>query len=310
MARATSAAVVAAWRRIGHWGWLAVLAVCLLIAVLAVSKARPKAQANSGDDARLLAADEALGAAVRAGDKEVVRRLLALQFTFVDADGKSHARKDFLANLKVVAAARAGDAKVRSYGLLAMVTGHRKSAQDSEVFFLDIWAKQKGAWRALVMQDVALAAAGAPVAASAPPTGQTKPYECKNPCQSLPYRVRSAAEQDIVATFQAAAKAVVAHNADEWAKHVADDFMLYGTGGAPMSKSGRIAVIERQKESNAAVTVGEVQAMRLSVYGDGAAMIATHHMPDNSRPSYRAARVWVKRNGQWQIALSAHTDIK
>ena len=30
-------------------------------------------------------------------------------------------------------------------------------------------------------------------------------------------------------------------------------------------------------------------------------MITTHVLPDNSRPPYRAARVWVKRNGQWQM---------
>ncbi len=47
------------------------------------------------------------------------------------------------------------------YGLVAMVTGTRKSAQGSPVFFLDIWAKQKGSWRALTMQDVVLGASDA-----------------------------------------------------------------------------------------------------------------------------------------------------
>jgi hypothetical protein len=39
-------------------------------------------------------------------------------------------------------------------------------------------------------------------------------------------------------------------------------------------------------------------------------MIATHVMPDNSRPPYQAARVWVKRGGQWQMVVSVQTDIK
>jgi hypothetical protein len=59
-----------------------------------------------------------------------------------------------------------------------------------------------------------------------------------------------------------------------------------------------------------AVKVGEVEAMRLSVYGDAAAMTASHVMPDNSRPPYRTTRVWVKRNGQWQMAISVQTDVK
>jgi len=104
-------------------------------------------------------------------------------------------------------------------------------------------------------------------------------------------------------------KAIVAHDASEWAKHVADEFVLQG-GRTPVAKSGRIAAIERQKESNTAVAVGEIQTMRLAVYGDGAVMITTETVPDNSHPPYRAARVWVKRNGQWLMAISAHTEVK
>ena len=105
-------------------------------------------------------------------------------------------------------------------------------------------------------------------------------------------------------------KAIVGHDANEWGKHVADEFVVYGSDRAPIPKSGRIAAIERQKERNAAVTVGEVQTMRLAVYGDGALMITAEAAADNSRPPYRAARVWVRRGGQWLMAISAHTDVK
>jgi len=258
----------------------------------------------------VLAIDSALGEAMRAGDKAAARRLLALQFSNVDADGKIHVRKDFLADLKGVAAAPAADARVRSYGLLAIVSGHRKSARDGDVFFLDIWAKQKGAWRTLLIQDVASATVDAGAPAAAAPATELQRYECTNPCQVIPYRVRSVAEQDIITAFQAIMKAIVVHDANEWGKHVADEFMVYGSGRAPIAKSDRIATIERQKTSDATVTVGEVRTVRLSVYGDGALMITTDAMPDNSRPPYRAARVWVRRNGQWLMAISAHTDIK
>jgi Domain of unknown function (DUF4440) len=199
---------------------------------------------------------------------------------------------------------------VKIYGRVGMVTGHRKSADGRDVFFLDIWAKQKRAWRALVSQEVVLAATDTPRPAPTQPGAAATPYDCKNPCQTIPYRVRSPAEQDIVNSFQAIEKAAVAHDAAEWGKHIADEFMLYGSGRPPIPKSGRIAAINRQKETNTPVTVGEVQAMRLSVYDDGAAMIATHVLPDNSRPPYQAARVWVKRNGQWLMAISLQTTIK
>ena len=293
-----------------QWGWLGAVIAGVLIAAFAAAKGQPKAPPIASDDAAVLAIDSALGEAMRAGDKAAARRLLALQFSYVDADGKIHVRKDFLADLKGVAAAPAGDARVRSYGLLALVSGHRKSARDSDVFFLDIWAKQKGAWRTLLIQDVASTTADAAAPAAAAPATEPQHYECTNPCQVIPYRVRSVAEQDIITAFQAIMKAIVVHDANEWGKHVADEFVVYGSGRAPIAKSDRITTIERQKTSDTAIAVGEVRTMRLSVYGDGALMITTDAMPDNSRPPYRAARVWVRRNGQWLMAISAHTDIK
>ncbi len=292
-------------RAVQRW-WLGIFVAAVLIAVLV----EPRAQPAPGEDAFVLEADQALGAAMRADDKSVVRKLLSLQFTFVDANGKIHERKDFLADLKTAAAAPPSDPVVKIYGRIGMVTGHRKSADGREVFFLDIWAKQKRAWRALASQDVVLAATDTPRSAAVRPGAAAAPYDCKNPCQTVPYRVRSVAEQDIVNSFQAIEKAAIGHDAAEWSKHVADEFMLYGSGRVPIAKSGRIAAINRQKENNTAVTVGEVEAMRLSVYDDGAAMIATHALPDNSRPPYQAARVWVKRNGQWQMAISVQTDVK
>jgi hypothetical protein len=285
---------------------LCALGAIVLIAVVVESRAQP---APSGDEALVLAADESLGAAMRAGDKSFARKILSLQFSFIDGDGKLYDRKNFLAGLKDFAAAPATEAKVTIYGRIGMVTGRRKTVHDNEAFFLDIWAKQKGTWRALVAQDVELGSSAAPPVLSAP-NPDAVPYDCKNPCQTIPYRVRSPAEQDIVNSFQAIEKAAVGHDADEWSKHVADEFVLYGSGRSPISKSGRIAAIERQKQANAAVKVGEVEAMRLEVYDDGAAMIASHVSPDGSRPPYRAARVWVRRNGQWQMAISIQTDLK
>ena len=136
--------------------WLGLVVAAALIAVLA----ELRAQTAPSEDALVLEADQALGAAMRGDDKSVARKLLSLQFTFVDANGKIHERKDFLADLKIAAAAAPSDPVVKIYGRIGMVTGHRKSAAGRDVFFLDIWAKQKRAWRALVSQEVVLAATG------------------------------------------------------------------------------------------------------------------------------------------------------
>ena len=286
--------------------WLGAVVLGVLIAVLA----EPRAQPAPGEDALVLSADESLAEAMRNGDKSSARRLLSLQFTFVDDKGKLYERKDFLADLKGLSTAPASDEKVKIYGLVAMVTGHRNSAQGDDTFFLDIWAKQKGAWRALTMQGVALGAAGAPAGELDLLGSITKPFDCKNPCQTLSYRVRSPVEQDIVNAFQAIEKATVAHDASEWGRHIADEFVYYRSGRAPVAKSGSVVIIEDQKTHDTNELLSAIQSMRLWAYGDGAAMISTDGVPDNTQPLLRIARVWVKRNGQWQLAITVETAIQ
>jgi hypothetical protein len=284
------------------------LVLVVLLAAFARSRAEP-----AGEDTLVLAADTSLSDAMRAGDRSVARKLLSLQFTYTDENGEIHERKAFLGDLKNLAAAPAIDVKVAIYGLVAMVTGHRKSAQGNNAFFLDIWAKQKGAWRALNMQDVVLSDEETPrVLPDTPeaPGIEAKLYECKNPCQTIPYRVRSPAEQDIVNAFQAIERATIAHDDVEYSKHVADEFVHYRSGYAPISKSGRLAIIHSQKEHNIPALLSELQSMRLWVFGDGAAMISSNGVPSSAEPLIRIARIWVRRNGQWQMAISAQTLVK
>ena len=255
-------------------------------------------------------ADRSLADAMRTGDRSIARRLLALQFSYIDAAGRAYSRHDFLAGLKNLSALATGDPKLTMYGLLATVTGQRKAADGNTAFFLDIWVKQKGAWRALARHDVVIADGAAPAAAAASAREDGKAVECTNPCKTMPYRVRSPAEQDVLNSFLAIENASIAHDAQEWSKHVSDDFLLYRSGYAPVDKAARLAAIEREKQAAAPVTVGEIQTVRLSVYGDAAAMISTQMVPDNSRPPYRAARVWVRRNGQWLLTVSVQTDIE
>ncbi len=292
-------------RRIGRSAmrrfWLGALVAGLLIAILAETRA----QQAPGEDATVGAGDGALADAIRAGDKSAARRLLSLQFTFVDENGKLLERKDFLDVLKSAAGGPPTDEKVTVYGGIAMVTGKRKSAQDGEVFFIDVWAKQKRAWRALTMQEVVLAAS-----APLPDEPEARPYDCKNPCQTIPYRVRSPAEQDVINAFQAIEKANIAHDTGEWSKRVADEFVLYRSGRPAKPKSARASAIDREKKEKIAVTVDEIESMRLSIYGDGAAMLANEVAPDDSHAPFRVARVWVRRNGQWQLAISVQTDIR
>ena len=281
------------------------LALMLLAASLVTAHiVRTRAQLA---EESVAAAERALADALRTGDRAIARKLLSLQFSYTDEAGRTYSRHEFLADLKNLSAATEGDPKLTMYGLLATVTGERKSADGNAAFFLDIWVKQKGAWRALARHNVVVADGAAAVASS---RDEDNAIECTNPCQTMPYRVRSPAEQDVLNSFLAVEKASIAHDAQEWSKHVADEFMLYRSGCARIDKAARIAAIEQRKRDGSPVTVGEIQAVRLSVYGDAAAMITTQMVPDNSRPPYRAARVWVRRNGQWLMTISVQTDIQ
>ena len=303
-------AIAAALRPAGHWLWFVALIAAVLIAAFAVPKAEPKTPPVAADEAAVLAADTALANAVRVGDKSVVRRLLALQFSFVDAAGKLYARKDFLDDLKAVAAAPATDVKVRSYGLVTSITGHRLSPQNGEVFFLDIWVRQKGAWRELVSHEVATAVADASAAKLQHPRPRRKPPSARiraraflTGCARCPSRTSSLrsrrSKRRSSRTTRANGRSMSPTNS--WSTAPAARRWPSPTGSR--RSSGR-------KQNNAAVAVGEVQSMRLAVYGDAAAMIADQAVPDHSRPPYRAARLWVKRGGQWLLAISAQTDVK
>ncbi len=282
------------------------LALVLLAATL-VAAHIIRTRAQSAEEV-VAAADQALADAMHSGDRALARRLLSLQFSYTDEAGRVYSRHDFLGDLKAFAATPTADPKLTMYGLMATVTGERMAADGSKSFFLDIWVKQKRAWRALAQQNVTLADGTA--SASQSTRGDGKAIECNNPCQTMPYRVRSPAEQDVLNAFLAIEKASIAHDAQGWSKHIADEFTLYRSGYAVVDKAARIAAIERQKQAGDPVTVGEIQTLRLEVYGDAAAMITTQMVPDNSRPPYRAARVWVKRNGQWLMTLSMQTDIQ
>ncbi len=298
-------------QRVTQRFWRGALIAGLLIAV----GVAPRAQPAPGEDQAVLTADTALAAAMRDGDKSAARKLLTLEFTYTDENGRLHERKPFLADLKGFAPEAATDVDVKIYGLVGMVTGKRKSALGNDVFYLDIWVKEKRSWRALAMQDVVVAASGAEAASDAAEAGKlrselAKISECKNPCETIPYRVRSPAEQDVINTFQAIAKATFARESEIYAKHFAAEFVHYESGFQPVPKEQAVARIKAEKAHNSPAILSAIQSMRLWVYGDGAAMLSSNGTPDESEPLLRIARVWVKRNGQWQMAVSVLTYVK
>ena len=133
---------------------------------------------------------------------------------------------------------------------------------------------------------------------------------CVNPLEVVPYKPKSQAERDIIAAFQALELAVTRNDPAEWTGHVADEFVVTRTRQHPTDKAARMAFMATQQAINAETFVAEVVSLKFWVLGDAAIMRADHAMPGNRRPPYRATRLWVKRDGHWQMAVSQQTTIQ
>jgi ketosteroid isomerase-like protein len=256
----------------------------------------------------LAAARAAYHAARRAGDRGGLAPLLAPDFTAIDLSGAVHGPEGAAA---LPLAGADATLTAADYGDLVLVTERDLSAPEGNLVAVEVWVRQggAGAWRLIVHHANVLADPSAP---HSHPTPQARPADapppvCENPCLSVPYQPREPAEADIVTAFQTLERAVTRNDADEWVKHMADEFVVYRTRQSLTTKASRAQMLRDHRAINAETFVAAVEAMRLWVFGDAAVMRADHVMPGNRRPPYRVTRVWVKRDGRWQMALSQQT---
>ena len=256
----------------------------------------------------LAPARAAYHAARRARDGGRLAPLLAADFTAIDLSGAVHGPEG-AASLPQAGA----DATVTAadYGDLVLVTERDPTAPEGNVATVEVWVRRGGAdgWRLLVHHANVLADPSAP---HSHPTPQGRPADapppvCENPCLTVPYQPGEPAEADIITAFQTLERAVTRNDADEWVKHMADEFVVYRTRQNLTTKASRAQMLRDHGAINAETFVAAVEAMRLWVFGEAAVMRADHIMPGNRRPPYRATRVWVKRDGRWQMALSQQT---
>jgi hypothetical protein len=279
------------------------------------AKANPSARHTPSAKQSVLAAAKALQAAIRDGNPTAAEKFLAGDFSFIDAAGHEHARREVLNALKASPRSTGSAIKVRDYGRVALITGSYKSAQAGEradLFALDVWVKDGSKWRALIHHNHVLARPDAPSAhaAGAPRPIDAPAPRCVNPLEEVPYQAKSQAERDIIKAFQTLELAVTRNDPDEWRHHVADEFVVTRTRQHPTDKAARMAFMATQRAINAETFVAEVVTLKFWVLGDAAVMRADHAMPGNRRPPYRATRLWVKRDGHWQMAISQQTTIQ
>jgi hypothetical protein len=248
----------------------------------------------------VLQADLSLVQAVAKGDKTAVDGLLDTDFTWTDSDGISSTKEQVLQDLTAFARDSEGNADLKafSYGQVGAVFGAQHNAR-----FERVWVKRPAGWRVLVYQQVPDRAPSSPAYASNGP----RSADCENPCKAIPYKPTTEADRGVIASFQAMNTAIWQADADAWARHIGDeDFGI--TPGVLVTKASRIAAIKKQKETNTRPVPAPLLSARFFDFGDTVVMAALHQ-PRNGKP-HHFTRIWVKREGVWQLVAGAQTEIQ
>jgi hypothetical protein len=241
-------------------------------------------------DEDVLAADRALVSALASGDRAAVASLIDADFNWVDAEGRVMTAAQELPPAPLCDEANLTPL-LRRYGEVACVTVDR-----DKLFVLRIWAKRASGWRLLVLHEVSQQTPPAPHGPG------RKDWD--NPCRTLPYTPRNDDERDCLASWQRLETAVMRHEPEEWARHVADEFMVVGAARRH-SKADRKAVIEEQRRTDANSAPAPLVWTELIGFPD-ALVMRCEHQPFHGKAA-RVSRVFVKRGGQWLMAVSYQT---
>ena len=269
------------------------VAAAALCAGLATAGAAPAADANQA----VRDADGKLLQALAGGDQKSLGALLDGAFTWTDAAGMTRGRAEVLKQIPAPAAGTDAQTGVRVYGEVGVVR-----ADLGKTHALRVWVKRKAGWRALLVHEVTQRDTPAPSAGAGSDV-------CDNPCKGIPYKAKTAAERGIIKSWQELETAVTTHDADAWAPHFLDEFVLIGSNGVePATKVGRMAVIRRQKEEGKGSAPSPLAWAQMFNFGDTVVMVS-RHQPANGRP-LRVSRVWVKGTATWQMAISFQTAVQ
>jgi hypothetical protein len=290
------------------------LVSCIVIGVIFVAtwtETGANAIAADGGDSAVLKTDQAFRLALKKKDVKAIGALLDQKFTWTNEAGQTRKSAQFLQD-SATGAAESGTEYTglmsREYGQLAIVTGMGARQGHADVFFARVWVKRPAGWVLLTHQSTAILAS-VPSSQKAPAArnGAMDDPNCENPCHTVPYTPKTTAQGEVVKAYQAVETAVTSHDAPTWAYHVADEFVGIGRRytGKPDAKQERVSQIAG---STANVTLPRMLSLQVYVFGSSAIMIADHQ-PGGELP-YHVIRVWVNRDGRWQLFHRQETTIE
>jgi hypothetical protein len=281
-----------------------------MVAFAAGAVGQKPAFAAEGSETAVLKADQALQSAIASKNGKAAGMLLDSQFTWTNESGKTRKSAQFLNDVSSGTPDRDtgySDLKAREYGQLAVVTGTGKSSGHAETFFARVWVKRPAGWRLLTHQDTGILAKAPAAPPPAPAKDSAAPVDCENPCRTLPVSPKTQGEKDVFKAYQAVETAVTSHDAKTWAYHVADEFVGIGRQytGSPDTKAARVGQIGVVTNR---VVLPKMLRGEAFVFGDAAIILADHQ--PGGEPPYHVIRVWVNRDGRWQLFHRQETTIQ
>jgi hypothetical protein len=280
------------------------MVICLLVASFAlmnefVTTEAARGAAGQGGDTPATVADHAFVQAAAKKDSEEIGKLLDADFTWTNAEGKTIKRAEVVSSVPRSPMEDESTAEIehRDYGQVVAILGSR-----DKIHVLRVWVKRAANWRLLLYHEVSQAE----TAQSASGTGVA---ECQNPCKSVPYQPKNESEQAVIAAWQALETGVTNHDASAWAPHVDDSFVTVSSSSDhPVFKADRIATLNLQKQTGYPSAPAPLVSAQMFDFGNTIVMTCLHQ-PYHGKPVH-VSRVWLKKNGQWVMAISFQTTIQ
>ncbi len=144
---------------------------------------------------------------------------------------------------------------------------------------------------------------------SEPPASGARSGDCENPCKTIPFLPKTEAEKDAVRSWQGVMAAMADNDADAYAQLIADEFTATDTHhDRAFTKVGRIAQINKQKQNGARSVPPALISARMFDFGETVMMIAKEQRPNAK--TYYNTRMWVQRDGRWQMLFSFNTRVQ
>jgi len=260
--------------------------------------------ARTDDDQSVLEADHALIQLLGKGDKSspndhlALNELLDENFTWITSNGKSLMKPQVLKEFPEPANTDV-EVQERTYGRSAIVRANRGSVQ-----VLRVWVRRASGWRAVLYQEVTMVAKSEP-----PPAAEAGSNACENPCKTIPFQPETPSEREAIASWQGVMQAMANNDPDAYAPLIADEFTATDTHhDRSYTKADRLSQINKQKLAGARSAPPALVSARMFDFGDTVMMTAREQRANAK--AYFNTRMWVKREGRWQMLFSFNTRIE